>query len=219
MSKQYKLVIFDLDGTLLNTLDDLADSVNFVLAERGYQQRTTEEVRSFVGNGIKKLIERAAPSQADKAVIEDMFIAFRQHYSQHCMDKTRPYDGITELLRQLRDSGIMTAIVSNKADSAVQQLGKHYFDGLLNFAIGERAGLSRKPEPDMINMVLCELDTAKEDVLYVGDSDVDIITARNAGLESVLVTWGFRDVEQLHAAGAQVLVDTADELQRIIFSY
>ena len=199
----YKTVLFDLDGTLLNTLADLRSSMNRALAKYAFPPHTPEEVRAFVGNGIKDYTARAVPegtSEVDKArVLAD----FKEDYAAHCMDETAPYDGILPMLELLKARGIKTAIVSNKADFAVQMLGKRYFDGLVTLSRGERPEIPKKPAPDMLYKVMEELAAEPDSTLFVGDSDVDCITAKNAGLDAVLVDWGFRDrdiLEELAAA-------------------
>lgn len=203
---KYKLAIFDMDGTILNTLDDLADSTNYALRENSLPERTIGEVRSFVGNGIRKLIERAVPAGSDTAQIDRVHESFTAHYKVHCADKTRPYDGMIELLRDLRAAGCMTAVVSNKADYGVQTLCRDYFPGLFDMAVGEREGIRKKPSPDSVNEVLEKLGVPRAAAVYIGDSDVDIETAKNAGLDCIAVEWGFRDREFLMEHGAVRLV-------------
>lgn len=210
MRKQ--LVIFDLDGTLLDTLDDLADAVNWALAEEQLPLRTREEVRAFVGNGIRNLIERAVPAGTEVAQTDRVFAGFKARYAGHCADKTRPYPGILELLARLRAEGIRTAVVSNKADFAVQTLCRDYFPGLVDCAVGERAGIPKKPAPDSVQEVLRALKISREQAVYVGDSEVDVVTARNAGMDGILVLWGFRDRQTLERAGAKTFAATAEEL-------
>ena len=213
---KYKLVIFDLDGTLLDTLEDLADSTNYALAACGMPERSIDEVRRFVGNGIHKLIERAVPEGTDEADLENVFTQFRKYYAVHCNDKTQAYDGILNLLHELRQNDMRLAVVSNKADFGVQTLCRQYFDGLLDIAVGEREGIRRKPAPDSVNEVLRVLGIDREDAVYVGDSDVDIETARNAGMDCISVTWGFRDTAFLTAHNAQMLADTPEEMKGMI---
>ena len=210
MRKQ--LVIFDLDGTLLDTLDDLADAVNWALKQEQLPRRTREEVRAFVGNGIRNLIERAVPAGTEAAQTDRVFAGFKARYAGHCADKTRPYPGILELLARLRAEGIRTAVVSNKADFAVQTLCRDYFPGLVDCAVGERAGIPKKPAPDSVQEVLRTLEIPREQAVYVGDSDVDVLTARNAGMDGILVLWGFRDRQTLERAGAKTFAANAEEL-------
>lgn len=211
-----KLVIFDLDGTLLNTLADLADSVKHVLADNGFQERTTEQIRSFVGNGIGKLIERSVPDDTSHEQTERVLDDFKKYYALHCEDSTVAYDGIMELLGRLRNSGVMTAVVSNKADFAVQKLCERYFDGVFDICTGECERIQKKPSADGIMYVIRELGADVKDAVYVGDSEVDIMTARNAGMDEILVSWGFRGREFLLEHGAKIIADTPDEIFKIV---
>lgn len=208
----YEVIIFDLDGTLLDTLDDLHTSVNTALATFSYPLRTREEVRSFVGNGIAKLIERALGGKTQD--FEAVLAAFKAHYGAHCMDKTQAYAGIASLLQALKNKGIKAAVVSNKADFAVQKLAKEYFGDLLCMAVGEdeARGIRKKPAPDSLLSVLERLGVAKENAVYVGDSEVDIQTAQNAGVACISVTWGFKDKEFLIENGGKIFADNAEEL-------
>ena len=209
---KYQLAIFDLDGTLLDTLEDLADSTNYVMETFGYSHRTLEEVRSFVGNGIRKLLERSAPTDTPAEEIDRMFELFKVHYGEHCADKTKPYDGIIELLEELRKQSVKLAVVSNKADYAVKALCEQYFPGCFDEAVGERTGIARKPAPDTVNEVLKNLRMDKSRAVYIGDSEVDVQTAKNAELDCIAVDWGFRDVDVLKEAGADIIVSTPDKL-------
>lgn len=215
---KYKLAIFDLDGTILDTLEDLTDGVNFALSECGYPVRTIEEVRSFVGNGIRKLIERALPSDTPEAEIDRVHGIFSPYYKAHCDVKTKPYDGIPEILQALRDAGILTAVLSNKGDFAVQPLIRRYFPDLFDLAFGERAGIPRKPAPDAVFEILAQLGVEKSQAVYIGDSGVDIETAGNAGLACISVDWGFRDRAQLLDAGAEQIVSAPQELLEYIIA-
>ncbi len=210
------LVIFDLDGTILDTLEDLAASTNYALKESGFPERSVDEVRNFVGNGIGKLIERAVPTGTAEETTRHVLAVFREHYGEHCEDRTAPYAGIEELLLRLGQLGVKTAVVSNKADFAVKKLCGKYFKGLLDAQVGERGGVPRKPAPDSVNAVLSELGIDRENAVYVGDSDVDIATARNAGLDEILVSWGFRGREFLSEHGARVIVDTPSDILKYI---
>ena len=213
---RYKLAIFDLDGTILDTLEDLADTVNYALKGHGYPQRTIEEVRRFVGNGIRKLIERAVPTGLTDEEISGVHQTFSAYYQEHCADKTRPYEGILPLLEHLREAGCLTAVVSNKADVAVQPLCQQYYGGLFDYAVGEREGIRRKPAPDAVQEVLRRLQIDAGEAVYIGDSEVDIQTAENAGLDSIIVTWGFRDRAYLESQGGQRFVDRPEEIAEII---
>ncbi len=215
----FKVALFDLDGTVLNTLDDLADATNAVLAANGMPVRTRDEVCRFVGNGIRKLIERAVPAGTDEGKISKVLADFKSYYGAHCAEKTAPYAGILEMLAALREGGVRTAVVSNKADFAVQALAKQYFGDLFDMALGEDvAKRPAKPAPDMVYHVLETLDATPAEAVYIGDSDVDVLTARNAGLSCIAVTWGFRDRACLQKAGATLLADTAKELQNLILA-
>ena len=209
---KYDLYIFDMDGTILNTLEDLTDSVNYALKRAGFPVHSIENVRCFVGNGIKKLIERAVPNGATPEQIEAVYKDFREFYTIHCADKTKPYDGILELLQTLHENGCKTAVVSNKADFAVQELCKQYFDELFDYAIGEKKELNKKPAPDAVNLILQELQVDKSRAVYIGDSEVDLATARNAKLPCIAVNWGFRDEELLIENGANIIVSNPDEI-------
>lgn len=196
-------IIFDLDGTLLNTLEDLTDSVNYAMEKFGFPVHTIEEIRSFVGNGAPKLIERSIPQGTENPSYEAVLAAFKEHYAAHCEDKTKPYEGVMELLAQLKEKGCRMAVVSNKFDGAVKRLCKKYFGSYLETAIGESADVKRKPAPDTVYRALHELSCDGSRAVYVGDSEVDIQTAKNASLPCISVTWGFRTEEQLKAAGAE----------------
>lgn len=213
---KYMIAIFDLDGTILNTLEDLADSTNYALKTCGYPERTMDEVRQFVGNGIRKLMERAVPEGTPVEEIDRVHETFTAHYKVHCADKTRPYDGIMELLQNLKKDGCKLAVVSNKADYGVQELCKQYFDGVFDFAVGEREGIRKKPAPDSVNEVLKTLECSRDRAVYIGDSDVDIQTAANAQMDHIIVEWGFRDVPFLIAKGAKVLVEKPEEILEIV---
>ena len=213
---KYMIAIFDLDGTILNTLEDLADSTNYALKTCGYPERTMDEVRQFVGNGIRKLMERAVPEGTPVEEIDQVHETFTAHYKVHCADKTRPYDGIMELLQNLKKDGCKLAVVSNKADYGVQELCKQYFDGVFDFAVGEREGIRKKPAPDSVNEVLKTLGCSRDRAVYIGDSDVDIQTAANAQMDHIIVEWGFRDVQFLISKGAKVLVEKPEEILEIV---
>lgn len=207
-----KLVIFDMDGTILDTLEDLKNSLNFALTANGMPERTLDEVRRFVGNGIGKLIERGVVDGATQEQIAGVQAAFFPHYTVHCNDNTRPYEGIVEVISALRKAGYLTAVVSNKADFAVQELCKIWFDGLFDVAVGEREGLQRKPAPDSVFEVCRLLNVSVEDSIYIGDSEVDYQTACNAEMDVISVEWGFRDADYLRSIGAEKIVSTPAEL-------
>lgn len=214
----YKLAIFDLDGTVLDTLEDLYTSCNVALGATGYPQRTLEEIRAFVGNGIRKLMERIVPTGTSVAEIDRVHAAFTAHYTEHSADKTAPYAGVLQLLADLRAAGVKTAVVSNKAHAATVPLCAHYFPSLFDSIAGEREseGIPKKPAPDGVFGILRELSVAAADAVYIGDSEVDVATARNAGLDGIFVTWGFRSPEQIRAAGGTTIVDTIAEVKALI---
>lgn len=214
--KKYETVIFDFDGTLLDTLEDLKDAVNYALRKHGMPERTLEEIRTFVGNGVRRLLVLSVPQGEENPAFEEVFAAFRSYYALHCNDKTAPYPGVIELLRALKQEGYALAIVSNKLDSAVKELSNIYFEGIVGAAIGEREGIARKPEPDMVHAALKELGQTAEGAVYVGDSEVDIRTAENAVLPCISVLWGFRDKEFLKANGATVFAATPADIKKLV---
>ncbi len=214
-NKKITTVVFDLDGTLLDTLEDLKEAVNHAMDFCGMPRRTLDEVRRFVGNGVKKLMVRAVPYGENNPDFDRAFDAFKQYYGEHCNDATRAYDGIPELLDVLKNSGYTLAIVSNKIDSAVQDLTNKYFPQV-DVAIGDREHLQRKPYPDSVNLALKELGKTREETVYVGDSDVDLATAKNAGLPCISVLWGFRDREFLVEHGAETFVEKPMEIMKAL---
>lgn len=201
--RKYDTVIFDLDGTLLDTLEDLADAVNYALRAYHMPGRTLDEVRRFVGNGVRRLMELAVPDGSANPLFEEVFAKFKEYYGAHCNDKTKAYDGVPALLKELKDEGYALAIVSNKLDSAVKELSEIYFEGVVKVAIGERAGIAKKPAPDTVYEALKELGMPGESAVYVGDSEVDVMTAENAGLPCISVLWGFREEAFLRENGAK----------------
>ncbi|MBQ8176935.1 MAG: HAD family hydrolase [Oscillospiraceae bacterium] len=213
---KYELAIFDLDGTILNTLDDLADSLNHVLAEHGFPQHTADEVRMMVGNGILNLIKRALPDNAEQAVVETVYNDFNKYYKLHSADKTKPYEGIIEMLEQLKSSGVKLAVVSNKADYAVQDLCVKYFGRIFDAVAGEKTGVPKKPAPDAVNNILAQLGIERKKSVYIGDSDVDLQTAENSEMDCIAVNWGFRDEKLLRENGAELIVSSPSEIVKII---
>lgn len=213
---KYELAIFDLDGTILDTLEDLTDAVNYSLKQCGYSQRTMDEIRSFVGNGIRKLLERSILESYTVQELDNLHSIFTEYYSKHCADKTEPYDNIVDVIRQLRAAGIKTAVISNKADYAVQILCKQYFEGLFDITVGARENIRKKPAPDAVFEVLNLLKTDSAKAVYIGDSDVDIETAGNAHMDCITVTWGFKDVGYLKQMGAKLTVSKTDELLSLL---
>ena len=217
---RYQAVLFDLDGTLLDTLEDLTDSVNAILKKYGFPLRNREEIRRFLGNGSERLMREALPKDISEMDFAKYLAEYQAYYKAHMEVKTAPYDGILRLLGELRHAGFKIGVVSNKFDLAVKGLCEKYFPGDIDAAAGERErdGIRRKPAPDMIFTAAERLGVQPADCLYVGDSEVDILTAKHAGLDCVSVTWGFRDAAFLRAAGATHLVHTAEELKHFILT-
>ena len=210
----YDTYIFDLDGTLLDTLQDLATSVNYALCQHAMPEHSLDNIRCFVGNGVRKLMERAVPEGAQNPQFEAAFSTFRQYYMQHSLDTTQPYEGISETLAALKAKGCRLAVVSNKMMAATQELCQHFFPDTIEVAIGENeaAGIRKKPAPDTVYAALDALGVGKGNAVYVGDSDVDIQTAANAGLPCISVLWGFRDKAFLTENGAKTFISTPSEL-------
>lgn len=208
--------IFDLDGTLLDTLEDLYRAVNIALDTHSLPLRTRDEVRSFVGDGVEMLIRRALPTGSDEATVSLVLTIFKTTYAAICKDNTKPYDGIIPMLTALRERGVRVAVVSNKFDAATKALCAEYFGALVEVAIGERTGVRKKPAPDTVLEALSALDVSAEGAVYIGDSDVDIRTAENADMPCISVAWGLRDEDFLLAGGATTLVRTPEELLRLL---
>ena len=209
-------IIFDLDGTLLNTLGDLRSAANETLRLRGLPPRTLEEIRAFVGNGLRKLMIRCMPEYTPDAEIDAALTDFKAYYSAHMRDATHPYPGIAELIDTLHARGIQMGVLSNKIDDAANDLVHHYFGEKIDVTVGERVGIPRKPDPTSCRMLMEQLGAQPQDVLYVGDSQVDMQTACNAGLTAVGVTWGFRDRALLEANGAAYLVDEPMQIAELL---
>lgn len=213
---KHSAIIFDLDGTLLNSLTDLAASVNHALQTHNMPTRTLDEVRTFVGNGVRHLMTAAVPTDTDAAVFEQVFATFRQHYAGHCMDTTAPYPSICEMLMALQQRHIRTAIVSNKIHTAVEALHQRFFAETINTAIGESATIRRKPHPDGVQEAMRRLGSTPQTSLYVGDSEVDLLTAQQCGIKCITVLWGFRDEDFLRRHGATTCIRHPHELLSII---
>ncbi len=209
---KYEAVIFDLDGTLTDTLGDLTNSVNYALAEMGFPLRSAEEVRSFVGNGVRRLINLSLPENTSEEICEKCLTIFRGYYKNNSCVLTKPYDGITEMLSELKNRGIRIAVVTNKTHTTAVDIVEHFFGNLVEFTIGQIDGMVRKPQPDGIYLALEKLGISKENSVYVGDSEVDCITAKNACIPCIGVTWGFRDREVLEKNGADCIVDKPQEI-------
>ncbi len=205
-----------MDGTILDTLDDLAAAINHGLDYFGLPVRSTEEVRWFVGNGMHKLAERAVPKGSSPETVEKVFAEMHRYYKDHCADNTKPYDGIPEMLRTLRKHGVLTAVVSNKAEYAVKSLCRDYFDGLFDYSAGDAEGRRIKPYPDMVEAVLEQAGVDKSEAAYIGDSDVDVQTAHNSGLFPIMVDWGFRGEAFLREHGAEFVVHAPEEIPPLL---
>ncbi len=210
--KEYNTYVFDLDGTLLSTLEDLAASTNYALRTHGLPEHSIDDVRRFVGNGVKKLMERAVPGGQGNPKFEEVYATFRSHYLEHSLDTTRPYPGISETLAELKRRGKRIAVVSNKFYTATQELCRHFFSDTVEVAIGEREGIRKKPAPDTVKEALRQLGANKADAVYIGDSDVDVATARNSGLPCISVLWGFRDKDFLIRNGAETFISEPRQL-------
>lgn len=210
--KKYDVVLFDLDGTVLDTLADLANSVNYVLKKFGFPERSVSEIRRFLGNGVRKLMERSLPEPVAFEDFEVILRCFRDYYTSHCEVTTKPYDGILFVIEKMKDAGIMVGLVSNKMDEAVQLLAESFFPGVFDVVVGQREDLPPKPAPDMVTFALERLGVNGSRGLYVGDSEVDQKTAANAGLACALVAWGFRDAPFLATLDADALISEPKEL-------
>ena len=212
---QVKAIVFDLDGTLLDTLDDLWLSVNYTMDKFDFPRRDRREVRGFLGSGVRVLVEKSLPEDK-KDMTDECLSVFKAYYDVHKDDNTRPYDGVINMLKAVRAAGLKSAIVSNKYDAAVQQLKNITFNGLVDFAVGEGNGIKTKPAPDGVLLALKNLGVSKDEAVYVGDSEVDLKTAENSGLKCVAVTWGFRDRDFLIECGAKNVIDATCELLPLI---
>ena len=213
---KYEAVIFDLDGTLLDTLEDLRSSVNHALRMFGFPERSLEEIRTFVGNGVRNLMLKAVSGGADEPRFEEIFAEFKRYYAVHWREATCPYAGVVELVEGLHRKGLKLAVVSNKSDAEVKNLCAEFFGGNILIARGEVPGVPRKPAPDSVLLTLEALGVSREKALYIGDSEVDVRTARNAAVDCVAVTWGFRSREELEAEGATVFINQPSELLSLI---
>ena len=213
-----KIVIFDLDGTLINTLEDLKNSTNYALSCLNYPTKTIDEICQFVGNGVAKLIERAIPDGKDNPDFQQCLETFKNHYSKNMYNKTAPYNKIPQMLKTLKQKGYITAVVSNKFDMAVKELCSKYFPDLIDFAAGENeaCGIRKKPAPDTVLKVLEKFNLTNHEAVYVGDSDVDIMTAKNSRMPCISVTWGFRNREFLTKHDAEIIIDSPDEIIDIL---
>ena len=213
---QYRYVFFDMDGTLLDTLDDLRDSVNTILSNYGLAPITHYEAAHFLGNGAKHLVHCSLKQQVSPEQEEKILEEYKVWYQDHCRIKTSPYPGVMDLLAHLKAVGCRMAVVSNKPDPAVRELNEYFFGDLIETAIGEKTGIRRKPAPDTLLEAMRLLEADRKECVYVGDTEVDLQTAENAGLNCICVAWGFRSVEELQAAGADTIINNADGLEKLI---
>ena len=210
---RYKAVLFDMDGTVLNTVGDLTAAVNHTLGVFGMPERSEDEIKSFLGNGAKRLLTLSAPEGTSETQIDTMLLDYMPYYNAHCKELTAPYDGIIPLIEALKEAGARIAVISNKQDEAVKPLAEEFFPGLLEFAIGESASVRRKPNPDSVLAAAEFFGTELSQTIYIGDTEVDIQTAKNAGMDCAAVCWGFRSEQELIEAGAQMLFKTPAELK------
>lgn len=216
MKEKITTILFDLDGTLLNTLEDLADSVNEIMRRYLWPEHSLQAIRSFVGNGMRKLIERSIPDGKENPLYEQVFQEFQSYYLSHCQIKTRPYEGVLELMGELKAAGYDIAIVSNKRQNAVEELNELYFKKYTNTVVGDREGARCKPAPDAVFFALENMGRTVKEAIYIGDSEVDYETAKNSGLPCVLVSWGFRDREMLLYMEGATVVDSCQEIKNIL---
>ena len=212
----YKAVIFDLDGTLLDTLADLYESANKMLDFGGYPLRTLDEIRQFVGNGMKKLVERCLPHKVEESEFELLYNQFRKIYSENMENNTCPYEGVEDCLKALKDMGILSIVVSNKNHDAVNNLCDKYFGSLVSASYGAREGVLPKPDKAMVRIALDDFDLKEDECIFVGDSETDVLTAKNASIRSVGVLWGFRSFETLRDSGADEIIDTPCRIVKLI---
>ncbi len=209
-------VIFDLDGTLLFTLEDLTDSVNFAMRKFGFKEYSVDEVREAIGNGVRLLMKRITPQDISEEVFEECLNVFKQHYSENMYNKTKAYDGVIPMLEKLRADGYKIAVLSNKFDSAVKELSEKYFGDLVDLAVGQKEGVDEKPSPLGVYEIAKELNTPVEECIFVGDSEVDIQTANNAGIDCISVVWGYKDLNFLYENGASKLVYIPEDILELL---
>lgn len=215
---QYRAAVFDMDGTILDTIEDLRNALNTVFRKHGFPERSEKETKRALGNGIARLVSDSLPENTPEEIRQALTRETAAYYQAHCNEKTKPYDGVIEVLRKIRERGILTAVVSNKIDPAVQILAKTTFPGLFDCAMGEKEkeGIRKKPAPDMVNAALKALNVDPKEAIYVGDSEVDFATAKNANLPCISVDWGFRDREELEKLHPDYLISRPEELLDIL---
>lgn len=215
---KYKLVIFDLDGTVLNTLDDLANAVNAALKMHGFPTHSVEQVRIMVGNGVANLIKRSVPAGTDEAETASVLADFKAYYRDHINDCTQPYDGIIDLLKALKAAGVKVGINSNKYDAALQNLCRIHFGGLYDYAVGESEVTPKKPDPTAALRIMKAMNASENETIYIGDSSVDLNTAANAGVDRAWVSWGFRTREDMQGCDINPAFDSVAELQAFLLN-
>lgn len=213
---KYKTIIFDMDGTVLNTVTDLKNAINYALTKNGLKTRTEDEVKSFLGNGMKVLVTKSVGEAATEELLKKVSDDFGSHYMSHCNDNTKPYEGIPQLMKKLHDEGVKIAIVSNKPEIAVVELNRLFYNEITDLCMGEREGLKRKPAPDMVLKAMEILNADPASTVYIGDSEVDFETAKNSGLPCISVTWGFRSREHLISIGANMLADSPEDILKYL---
>ena len=217
----FKAVIFDLDGTLLDTLFDLKNAVNYTLSAHGYKERTLEEIKNAIGNGIRNLVKKSLPFdvQDNDPLVDECTLEMKNYYFDNCTNDTCIYDGISDVLTFLNENNILASVLSNKADFLTKKIILHYFDDYFKFVYGERDGLPRKPDPTSVLLLAEEMGVMPPEILFVGDSASDILVAKNAGMVSLGVSWGYRDKKELIAAGADFVADAPDDIINFISTY
>lgn len=209
---KYDAILYDMDGTVLDTLGDLCDSVNYATSQFGFPPVTEKQMAGFLGNGAKRLLSLSCPEGTDEETIDKVLAVYMPWYNTHCRIRTAPYEGIVEMMEKFREMGVKQAVISNKPDSAVKPLAEEFFPGILELAVGESKEVRRKPAPDSVFAAAKQMNVPVERCVYIGDTEVDIETAKNAGMDCIAVTWGFRSPEQLIESGAGVMVNNSDEL-------
>ena len=213
---KYKLVMFDLDGTVLDTINDLTNSMNYILSLHSMPLHTADEIKQYLGNGIRKLVESSVSKNTNEKEINQIYNEFLSYYKLHSLDETKPFDGIIDLLYNLKRSGCILAMISNKADVVVQQLSQKFFNNLFDYVSGEKTNIKKKPYPDIIFEVMKKFNIDNENSIYIGDTEVDSLTAINANIDSIIVTWGFRKKEFLETLKKTYLVDDVNDIYKII---
>lgn len=215
---KYKLVMFDLDGTVLNTINDLANSMNYVLSKYNMPLHSIEEIKQYLGNGIRRLVELSVKENTSNEEIEKVYHDFLAYYEVHSLDETKPYDGIIQLLTKLKKKGCILAMISNKADIVVQQLANRFFNGIFDYVVGEKNNIRKKPYPDSVIEVMKKYEISNQNAIYIGDTEVDSLTAINAKIDCIIVTWGFRKKEYLETLKKTFLVNQVDEIYKIVIN-